>query len=92
MVFTPSIELHKNTVYLTVGWFADMAPDMDLFHRACQATPSSDVLSRLSNDPNVIVLRFNNCNETVTNLRTVLKPRRCMEMDVLPSLTGYGQL
>ena len=38
MAFTTSIELHKNTIYLTVGWFADMGPDVDLFHRACQAT------------------------------------------------------
>ena len=56
MVFTTSIELHKNTIYLTVGWFADMGPDMDLFHCACQAATGSDVLSRLSNGLNVMVL------------------------------------
>jgi len=65
MVFTTSIELHKNTIYLTVGWFADMGPDMDLFHHACQAATGSDALSRLSNGLNVMVLRFNYCNEIV---------------------------
>ena len=48
MAFTTSIELHKNTIYLTVGWFADMGPDVDLFHHACQAAAGSDALSRLS--------------------------------------------